>query len=139
MRDRGWAGVLLSWRWAGSLLTAEISAARYFVRSERHEVVAWCEVREPGGRYRIEVGTFGSVGDARAACEADAQLRCRRDQEERAPVDVRIARRRRVAAKADKGRELAGGNYRPREAVVERDAGEALDAALAAFAGVLED
>jgi hypothetical protein len=39
--------------------------------------------------------------------------------------------------KAEKGRELAVGNYRPREAVVERDAGEALDAALAAFADVV--
>jgi hypothetical protein len=42
--------------------------------------------------------------------------------------------------KAEKGRELPGGNYRPREAVVvERDAGAALDAALAAFAGVMEE
>jgi hypothetical protein len=32
------------------------------------------------------------------------------------------------------------GNYRPREAVVvERDAGAALDAALAAFMGAIED
>jgi len=31
------------------------------------------------------------------------------------------------------------GNYRPREPVVERDAGEALDAALAAFMGAIED
>src|SRR4029434_10513019 len=35
--------------------------------------------------------------------------------------------------KADKGRELPGENYRP------RDPGEALGAALAAFAGVIED
>jgi hypothetical protein len=42
--------------------------------------------------------------------------------------------------KADKGRDLPVGNYRPREAVVvERDAGEALDAALAAFMGAIED
>ena len=41
--------------------------------------------------------------------------------------------------KADKGRELSVGNYRPREPVVERDAGEALDAALAAFMGAIED
>jgi hypothetical protein len=37
--------------------------------------------------------------------------------------------------KAEKGRELGGGNYRPREP--ERSAGEALDAALAAFADVV--
>jgi hypothetical protein len=42
--------------------------------------------------------------------------------------------------KAEKGRELPVGNYRPREAVVvERDAGEALDAALAAFMGAIEE
>jgi hypothetical protein len=37
--------------------------------------------------------------------------------------------------KAEKDRELPGGNYRPRD----RDPGEALDAALAAFMGAIED
>jgi hypothetical protein len=37
--------------------------------------------------------------------------------------------------KAEKGRELGVGNYRPRDG----DPGAALDAALAAFAGVIED
>jgi transposase len=37
--------------------------------------------------------------------------------------------------KAEKGRELPGGNYRPRD----RDPGAALDAALAAFMGAIED
>jgi hypothetical protein len=41
--------------------------------------------------------------------------------------------------KAEKGRELGGANYRPREPVVERDAGAALDAALRAFADVVEE
>jgi hypothetical protein len=39
--------------------------------------------------------------------------------------------------KAEKGRELHGGNYRPRDPVVARDAGAALDAALAAFGDVV--
>ena len=47
---------------------------------------------------------------------------------------------RRRAAKAGKGRELGGGNYRPREAVpAERSAGAELDAALAAVAWATED
>jgi hypothetical protein len=100
-------------------------------------------------------------GLARAACERDAQLRCRRDVEDRGPVDVRIARdgRRVRPGKADKGRELGVGNYRPRQrrgktpasngpkAVPksaqgcgpDRDPFAALDAALAAFAGVIGD
>jgi hypothetical protein len=41
------------------------------------------------------------------------------------------------AGKAEKGRELHGGNYRPRDPVVARDAGAALDAALAAFGDVV--
>ena len=46
----------------------------------------------------------------------------------------------RRAAKAGKGRELGGGNYRPRQAgLVERSAGEELDAALAAVAWATED
>jgi hypothetical protein len=39
----------------------------------------------------------------------------------------------RAGREADKGRELLGANYRP------RDPGEALDAALAAFMPVIED
>jgi len=47
----------------------------------------------------------------------------------------------RRAAKAGKGRELSGGNYRPREArcLAERSAGAELDAALAAVAWATED
>jgi hypothetical protein len=99
INGRGWAGALLSWRWAGSLLTAEISAAKYFIRCDRHEALAWGELRDLGGRYRVEVGSFPSVGLARAACERDAQRRCRREVEERGRVDVRISPgRRRVRA-----------------------------------------
>jgi hypothetical protein len=90
-RDRGWAGDLLSWRWSGAVLTAEVSAARYVIRGERHEVLAHAEVRDPGGRYRVEIGSFASAALARAACERDVQLRVRREGEERGPVDVRIA------------------------------------------------
>jgi hypothetical protein len=138
----GWAGRLLEWRACGpQLLEAEISVARYFVRGDRHEVIAWAEVRDPCGRYRIDIGSFSSVGAAQAACERDAVARCRREGEERPAVDVRISAGRRARpGKAEKGRELPGGNYRPREAVVvERDACEALDLALAAFAEVIED
>jgi len=42
-------------------------------------------------------------------------------------VDARISAGRRGPRKAEKGRELAGANYRPRD----RDLGEALDLALA--------
>jgi hypothetical protein len=64
-------------------------------------------------------------------------------------LEAEISARRR---KAEKGRELGGANYRPRDIAVEtravrdipdrqqpRDPVEALDAALAAFAGVIED
>jgi hypothetical protein len=161
MGGNGWAGRLLSWSVAGPLLTAEVSRARYFIRAERHEVLAHAEVRDLGGRYRIDIGSFPSVCAARAACERDAERRCRRDREAEAtaqagggPVDVRIAPGRRGERKkqqelasplrsggneAGKGRELPAGNYRPREAVAERSAGEALDEALRAFADVVED
>jgi hypothetical protein len=141
MGDRGWAQRLLAWRaGVGALLTAEISAARYFIRGG-HEVIAWAEVRDLDGRRRVEIGVFRTVAAARAACEVDAQRRCRRDGEERGRVDVRISAGRRLRpGKADKGRELPGGNYRPRESVpTERSAGAALDAALAAFMGAIED
>jgi hypothetical protein len=91
----GWAGTLLQWHWTGALLTAEVSVARYFIRGERHEIVAWAEIRDVCGRCRVEIGSFRSVGEARAACERDAERRCRREGEERGPVDVRIAAGRR--------------------------------------------
>jgi hypothetical protein len=127
MGERGWARVLLSWRWAGSLLTAEISAARYFIRCDRHEAVAWAELCDVDGRRRAEVGSFRSVAEARAACERDAVARCRREREERGPVSVAIS---------PGHRRRANQGLRSRDPVVERDA---LDAALAAFAGVVEE
>ena len=138
MGDSGWAGRLLSWGWRGVLLEAEISRVKYYIRGERREVLAHAEVREPGGRYRVEIGSYPTVSAARVACERDAQEWCRREREERSPtttglVDVRIAAGRRRAAKADKGRELPQTNCRP------ADAHEALDAALASWAGVVED
>ena len=129
-----WPQRLLVWAWRGALLEAWIARCAYFVRGERCEEIAWGELRDLDGRRRVDIGSFASVALARAACERDAVARCRREREERGPVDVRIARARRPRpGKADKGRELPGGNYRP------RDAGEALDAALAAFADVVAD
>jgi hypothetical protein len=81
MVDRGWAGRLLEWTWRGVQLEAEISRVKYFVRGERHEVVAWAEVREGCGRCRVKVGNFRSVAEARGACERDAVRRCRREEE----------------------------------------------------------
>jgi hypothetical protein len=74
--ERGWAQNLLTWRWEGLQLTAEVSRAKYFIRGERHEVLAHAEVRDLGGRRRSEIGSFPSVALARAACEADAVRRC---------------------------------------------------------------
>jgi hypothetical protein len=74
MRDRGWARVLLGWHWSGALLTAEISAARYFIRGERHEILCWAELRDVSGRRRAEIGSYRSVAEARAAAERDAAL-----------------------------------------------------------------
>ena len=76
MRDR-WAQDLLCWRWAGLQVEAEISRCRYFVRGERHEVLAWAELRDISGVRRVEIGSFASVALARAACEADAERRVR--------------------------------------------------------------
>jgi len=40
--DRGWAQRLLAWRaGVGPVLEAEISRVKYFVRGDRHKVVAW--------------------------------------------------------------------------------------------------
>ena len=111
--ERGWAQNLLTWRWEGLQQTAEVWRAKYFIRGERHEVLAHAEVRDTCGRRRIDIGSFPSVALARAACERDAAVRCRRDDERTASnvavVDVRISPRRRRSAKADK-------DYRPRRA-----------------------
>ena len=60
--ERGWAQALLSWGWRGMVLEAEVSVCRYFVRPAVGEVIAWGEVREAGGRVRVEVGSFGRPG-----------------------------------------------------------------------------
>jgi hypothetical protein len=95
MAERGWAGDLLSWRGAGGSLTAEVSRARYFIRTEPHEITAHAEVRDPAGRYRADLGSFATVALAQAACEKDAATRCRRDPVAGGPVDVRISPGRR--------------------------------------------
>jgi hypothetical protein len=129
MGDRGWAGALLAWRWDGLLLRSEVSVARYFIRGDRHEILAWAELRDLAGRRRIEVGTFGAVAAARAACEADVRRRIRRDDAEAraaGPVEVRISPSRRRRARA-------------RAPVVARDPRADLDEALRAFADVIEE
>jgi hypothetical protein len=68
-------------------------------------------------------------------CEHHAAALCRRDADDRPPVSVAIGRVRRRAAKADKGRELAAPNYRPREPAAAGD----IDAALRAIAYATED
>jgi hypothetical protein len=76
--ERCWARRLLEWRaGSGPLVMAEISAARYFVRGDRHEVLAWCEVRGPGGRYRVEIGSL-CVGPAGALAVVGGVLLHRR-------------------------------------------------------------
>ena len=80
MGERGWAQRLLEWRWVGARVEcAEVSRAKYFVRAEPHEITAHAEVRDPGGRYRVELGSHRTVALARAACEKDAAARCRRE------------------------------------------------------------
>jgi hypothetical protein len=88
MGERGWAQRLLSWSWAGARVeSAEVSRAKYFVRAEPHEITAHAEVRDPGGRYRVDLGSFATVALARAACEADAQRWCRRGPVAGGPVE----------------------------------------------------
>src|SRR5215510_13699819 len=58
---RGWATTLLAWREAPLWLEAEVAACRYFIAPGRHEVLAWGEVRDWGGRYRVELGSFADV------------------------------------------------------------------------------
>lgn len=53
---------------------------------------AHAELRDIGGRRRIEIGSFPSVEAAKAACQRHAQALYRRDGgEERRPVSVAIA------------------------------------------------
>jgi hypothetical protein len=82
--DRGWASRLLAWRWRGLWLEGRgVARCVYFVRPVSGETLAWAEISDLGGTYRIDVGSFPNVSAARAGCEADAQRRLRRDREER--------------------------------------------------------
>jgi hypothetical protein len=116
MARRGWAGALLSWRRVGSSLTAEISRARYFVRTEAHEITAHAEVRDPGGRYRVDLGSHATVALARSACEQDAAARCRLEPVVGGPVDMRISAGRERRAKV-------GGNDDTRQFFRQRAVG----------------
>jgi hypothetical protein len=138
----GWAQNLLTWAWRGVQLEAEISAARYVIRGHGREILAHAELRDLGGRRRADIGSFSSVSAARAACEADAERRCRReDARERPPIGVAISNRNGAPKgntngarrKADKPR------HNTKSAEVSDAARLSLDAALAAFADVLAD
>lgn len=129
--DRGFARELLHWEWRGVQLEAAIARCRYYVRGERHEAVAWCELRELGGARRVEVGTFADVAAAKAACERDVAHRLRRDVADRG-VDVRIAppRQRKPVPVAKP--------VRPQPVLSERER-RAFDAAMAGLSRVLAD
>jgi hypothetical protein len=73
-----WAATLLVWRDGPRWREATASRVTYFVAPARYETLAWAELRDWGGKHRIEIGAFGSVAEAEAACEADAQRRVRR-------------------------------------------------------------
>jgi hypothetical protein len=135
MRDR-WAQELLAWEWRGLQLVAEISRCRYFVRGERHEILAWCELRDVSGGRRCEIGSFRDVAAAKAACERDAQLRLSKTAEDRGPVSVAIASRRGRGLEAGSKPARAPGG-RVAQPPGPADAGAALDDALAAFADVV--
>jgi hypothetical protein len=76
-RERGWAIPILRWREFGLLRQAEVGCGVYFVAPGRHEVTAWAEIHDWGGKFRVEVGSFATEETAKAACERDAQRRCR--------------------------------------------------------------
>jgi hypothetical protein len=90
-----WATTLLTWqpRERGEQ-AAECSRATYFVQPWGLEVLATIELHDKGGTYRLQIGSYGSVRDAKAACERDAQRRLRREAEPER-VDIRIAQPRR--------------------------------------------
>ncbi len=94
LRQRGWAaGALLAWRWSPPCwLTAGISRAVYFIKTERHEMQAHAELRDLDGRRRVEIGSFATVETAKAGCERHAQALYRRDDgADRGPLSVAIA------------------------------------------------
>lgn len=103
--DRGWAAAQLSWEWHGVCLEASIARCRYYVLPRGRELIVWGELREPGGRKRIDIGSFPDVGQAKAACERHAAglLAERADAAGDRPVDVRIVPvRRRPGRRARK-------------------------------------
>jgi hypothetical protein len=128
LADRGWAARVLGWEYRPPLLVAEVARARYLLRVDPHEVIAWCELRDVSGGRRADVGSFRDVVAAKAACEQHAAARCRRDDaDECPPVSVAIApgRRRRSTV-----------GHPPVTTSTGKDAGD-IDAALAAWADVI--
>jgi hypothetical protein len=128
---------LLSWSWHGNRLEAAISRARYVLRIEAHEVLAWCELREIGaGRRRIEVGSYADVAAAKAACERHA-AGLLAERGERGPVSVAIAR----LTPAEKRRRRREAMQRGQPVLVDvaelQDESARIDQALRAFADVI--
>jgi hypothetical protein len=62
MVERGWAGRLLVWWPVGrGLLAAEVAFGRYYIRGERHEVVAWGEAAGRGWGLPVCGGGAGCL------------------------------------------------------------------------------
>jgi hypothetical protein len=146
-RDR-FAAELLSWRWAGNQLQALIARCTYRVQAFGPEILAWAELADISGGRRCELGSFGSVSAAKAACELHAAALCRRDRSATGTnvsvggpaVDVRISPGRRRSKSPPTtliGRAPVGGRGArpPRPADHPGD----IDDALAAIAWATED
>jgi hypothetical protein len=88
-RERKWAQRLLVWQPRELWEEAETAHVKYFVAAGPYEVQAWAEVRDWDGRRRVNIGTFGTVAEAKAACDAHAAARLRREKDA-APPDIRI-------------------------------------------------
>ena len=96
-RDRGWASrdTVLEWKASPpSWWVAERLGGRWVIEVQACEAIARCELRVPGNRRWVDIGSFPSVAAARRACERDAVERCRREELAATPVDIRIAPRR---------------------------------------------
>src|SRR5262245_35696411 len=87
-RERQWTTSLLSWQpiprprlldWPAvqATIRADVSVARYFINAGRYETLAWCEPRDLGRSYRVEIGSFSTVrsGGVRGRRSAAAAAR----------------------------------------------------------------
>ena len=100
LREGGrWAiatGRSVYWREeVGPRLQAEVRHVRYFLRQRgRTRLSPGLRWGDWDGRRRVNIGTFGTVAEAKAVCDAHAAALLRREREA-GPVDVRIAPGRR--------------------------------------------